>query len=76
MQYAAQQPTSADACAEIIFHAFLGYNADFHHITSRAKQRFEERDWEGGRQDVVERIELYDTWINRTTRSVYENARQ
>jgi len=52
--------------------AFAAYNREFREITRRAPTRFEARDWHGSQQDAVERIELYDRWVNRTV----ANARQ
>jgi isocitrate dehydrogenase kinase/phosphatase len=54
--------------------AFAGYNADFRAVTRRAQPRFEARDWHGSQQDAVERIDLYDLWVDRTVtemRSAY-----
>jgi isocitrate dehydrogenase kinase/phosphatase len=42
---------------------FEQYHARFAAITARARQRFEQRDWAGARQDAVERIALYDLCI-------------
>lgn len=55
--------TTAYLAAKIIREAFASYNHDFSHITQRAKQRFEARDWSGKRADAVARIELYDRSI-------------
>jgi isocitrate dehydrogenase kinase/phosphatase len=52
--------------------AFAAYNREFRDITRRAPTRFDERDWQGSQQDAVERIELYDRWVNLTV----ANARQ
>lgn len=46
--------------------AFAAYNREFRDITRRAVSRFDARDWHGSQQDAVERIELYDSWVNRT----------
>ncbi|MBK7250260.1 MAG: bifunctional isocitrate dehydrogenase kinase/phosphatase [Gammaproteobacteria bacterium] len=54
---------SAD-CARYIAEAFAGYNAEFRTITRRAPLRFDERDWQGSQRDAVERIELYDRFVN------------
>ncbi|MBV8495316.1 MAG: bifunctional isocitrate dehydrogenase kinase/phosphatase [Gammaproteobacteria bacterium] len=53
-------------CARRIVAAFASYNAEFRAITRRAPQRFDERDWKGGQRDAVERIELYDRFVNRS----------
>ncbi len=54
------------AAAHYIAAAFVDYNNEFRAITRRAPQRFEERDWRGSQRDVVERIELYDRFVNAT----------
>jgi isocitrate dehydrogenase kinase/phosphatase len=55
-----------DQGARRIAAAFAAYNGEFRDITRRAPLRFEARDWHGSQQDAVERIELYDGWVNRT----------
>ncbi|MFM7396874.1 MAG: bifunctional isocitrate dehydrogenase kinase/phosphatase [Gammaproteobacteria bacterium] len=49
--------------------AFAAYNREFRDITRRAPARFDARDWHGSQQDAVERIELYDRWVNQTVAS-------
>jgi isocitrate dehydrogenase kinase/phosphatase len=53
-------------CAQRIVAAFAGYNREFREITRRAPLRFDTRDARGSQHDAVERIELYDRWVNRT----------
>src|SRR5215472_9022352 len=53
-------------CARHIVEAFARYNAEFRAITRRAPQRFDTRDWKGSQRDAVERIELYDGFVNQT----------
>jgi isocitrate dehydrogenase kinase/phosphatase len=53
-------------CARRIVEAFAHYNAEFRAITRRAPLRFDARDWRGGQRDAVERIELYDRFVNLT----------
>jgi isocitrate dehydrogenase kinase/phosphatase len=53
-------------CARHIVEAFANYNAEFRAITRRAPLRFDNRDWKGGQRDAVERIELYDRFVNQT----------
>ena len=55
----------AQDCARHIAAAFADYNAEFRAITRRAPQRFDARDWRGSQLDAVERIELYDRWVDR-----------
>jgi len=52
--------------------AFAAYNGEFREITRRAPARFDARDWHGREQDAVERIELYDGWVNRTVADMRE----
>jgi len=53
-------------CAREIAEAFERYNAEFRVITRRAPVRFDTRDSKGSQQDAVERIDLYDRFVNRT----------
>jgi isocitrate dehydrogenase kinase/phosphatase len=41
------------------------YNAEFRAITRRAPVRFDARDSKGSQRDAVERIDLYDKFVNR-----------
>jgi isocitrate dehydrogenase kinase/phosphatase len=66
---AAATPASipeAGDCARQIVEAFARYNAEFRAITRRAPLRFDNRDSHGGQHDAVERIELYDRFVNQT----------
>jgi isocitrate dehydrogenase kinase/phosphatase len=56
----------AESCAREVAAAFAGYNAEFRAITRRAPQRFDARDWRGSQKDAVERIELYDRFVDST----------
>ena len=58
--------------AHYIAAAFADYNSEFRAITRRAPQRFEARDWRGSQKDVVERIELYDRFVNATIAQLRE----
>ena len=57
---------SARQCAQQIVEAVARYNAEFRAITRRAPLRFDSRDSRGGQRDAVERIELYDRFVNQT----------
>ncbi|MGH8474418.1 MAG: bifunctional isocitrate dehydrogenase kinase/phosphatase [Methylococcales bacterium] len=57
----------AQAIASTICDDFTEYNAEFRAITRRARTRFETRDWKGSQRDAVERIELYDIIVRRST---------
>ena len=56
----------AHDCAREIAEEFVRYNAEFRVITRRAPVRFDTRDHKSGQRDAVERIELYDRFVNRT----------
>ncbi len=60
----------AAECAHAIAQAFADYNAEFRAVTRRAPHRFEQRDWRGSQKDAVERIELYDRFVNMTVAQV------
>jgi isocitrate dehydrogenase kinase/phosphatase len=54
---------SGDACslaASLTLEAFESYNTAFQSITRRAKHTFEARDWQAGRRDAAERLDLYE----------------
>lgn len=57
---------NASDTAGFIAAAFADYNAEFRAITRRAPQRFETRDWHGSQRAAVDRIELYDRYVNAT----------
>src|SRR2546423_8520941 len=59
-------PALARDCARQIVDAFAHYNAEFRAITRRAPLRFDGRDWRGSQQDAIERIGLYDRFVNQT----------
>lgn len=59
-------------CARTIFRGYVRYNLNFRRITQRARKRFETRDWRGGQQDLVERIELYEKSVNRIIEALRE----
>ena len=58
------RPLARD-CAREIASAFVRYNAEFRAITRRAPVRFDARDSKGSQRDAVERIDLYDKFVNR-----------
>src|ERR1700733_10870574 len=59
------RPLARD-CAREIASAFVRYNAEFRAITRRAPVRFDARDSKGSQRDAVERIDLYDKFVNGT----------
>lgn len=58
--------TAPETCAQYLVQAFAAYNAEFRAITRRAPLRFDRRDWKASQRDAVERIDLYDGYVNRT----------
>ena len=52
--------------ATLIATGFTEYRMRFAAITRRAPARFSARDWAGGRDDAVERLELYKKVVNPT----------
>jgi len=52
-------------CSQIIYDGFIRYNNSFHRMTRRAQSRFEQRDWKGHQQDIVDRIDLYEKSVRR-----------
>jgi isocitrate dehydrogenase kinase/phosphatase len=52
--------------AREIREGFERYNAEFRAITRRAPVRFDARDSKGSQRDAVERIDLYDKFVNGT----------
>ena len=57
---------SARDCARHIAQAFADYNAEFRSITRRAPLHFDSRDWKTSQRDAIERIDLYDRFVNRS----------
>ena len=51
--------------SQIIYDGFIRYNNYFHRITRRARTRFEQRDWKGHQQDIVDRADLYEKSVRR-----------
>ena len=56
--------------ARLIYEQFANYNQNFRRITQRAKQRFETLDWAGSRDDLKERIDLYEKSVERTVNAL------
>ncbi len=52
-------------CSQIIYDGFIRYNSNFHRMTKRARTRFEQRDWKGHQQDIVDRVDLYEKSVRR-----------
>jgi isocitrate dehydrogenase kinase/phosphatase len=49
----------ANLAAPEIEQAFIHYQDEFRRLTSRARARFEKREWQGTIADAMERLELY-----------------
>jgi isocitrate dehydrogenase kinase/phosphatase len=52
-------------CSQIIYDGFIRYNNNFHRTTKRARTRFEQRDWKGHQEDIVDRVDLYEKAVRR-----------
>ena len=52
--------------AAAIHEGFVNYNNNFRRITQRARTRFEQCEWSGARNDLSDRIELYEKSVSRT----------
>ena len=59
--------------SEFIYEGFQKYNENFLRITERARRRFEQRDWGGHQQDIIERVELYEKSVRRIVVSLRKN---
>ena len=55
----------AALCSAQVQLAFQEYQARFHEISERARQRFLERDWPGSYADAAERLHLYNDRLNK-----------
>lgn len=51
--------------SQIIYDGFIRYNNHFHRMTRRARTRFEQRDWKGHQQDIVDRVDVYEKSVRR-----------
>ena len=55
-----------NTAARLITRVFDSYLSEFLIITRRARTRFEEKDWRGGRRDALERLSLYERVLSQT----------
>ncbi|MDX2249096.1 MAG: bifunctional isocitrate dehydrogenase kinase/phosphatase [Bacteroidia bacterium] len=60
----------AFSAAQMIIEGFDGYLKEFKEITSRAKIRFENRDWHGIQADSRRRLNLYKRQVSKYARLV------
>lgn len=61
---------TAELAAQIVLKAFEAFDAAFRSITRRAKRRFEQRDWQGGRHDSIERLDSYERSLDQVVRKL------
>ena len=62
----------AKRAATAICSAFADYMERFHAITSRAKARFEDRDWHASHREARARLELYSHSMDRIKTVLHE----
>jgi len=56
--------------AGLILKVFDSYLSEFLVLTRRAKERFEQRDWKGGKRDALERLNLYEKVLSQIATQV------
>ena len=66
MQLSSASTDLAQRAATAIGDGFIAYHTGFKTFARRAQARFEARDWRGGQQDSVERLDLYKQTIDMT----------
>ncbi len=66
MQLSSGPTDLAVRAALAIRDGFVAYHTSFKTFARRAQARFEARDWRGGQQDSVERLDLYKQTIDTT----------
>src|SRR5205085_12238253 len=54
----------AAVVAQAVSESFAGYQARFHEITCRARDRFLSRDWSGSFDDAAARLRLYTDMLD------------
>lgn len=70
---AEQRKQTIARISEFIYEGFQKYNENFFRVTERARRRFEQRDWGGHQQDIIERVELYEKSVRRIVVSLRKN---
>ena len=70
---AEQRKQTIARISEFIYEGFQKYNESFFRVTERARRRFEQRDWGGHQQDIIERVELYEKSVRRIVVSLRKN---
>lgn len=66
----------AALCAGTVQTAFADYDAQFHGITRRARERFLARDWRGSYADAGERLRLYSQVLDELTDRIKQTMRE
>lgn len=56
---------NADLAARLTLDGFDSFNTAFRAISRRAQQRFETKDWAGGLRDAAERLDSYESTLDR-----------
>ncbi|MFK8051720.1 MAG: bifunctional isocitrate dehydrogenase kinase/phosphatase [Woeseiaceae bacterium] len=69
-------PALVAEAAHTLRDAFINYNMRFGQITRRAKRRFEQKRWAEGREDAVERIDLYEKCVAAAVEEVADVTRE
>ncbi|MBI5895800.1 MAG: bifunctional isocitrate dehydrogenase kinase/phosphatase, partial [Desulfobacterales bacterium] len=62
----------ADQALARLWRGYEKFDTDFAAITSRAAERFEQRDWKGMHDDTVERLDLYQQVVGDTCRRIVD----
>jgi len=62
----------ARGCARFVYQGFRDYDRTFRIITRRAAGHFVDRDWAHARDDLVERIDLWEKCLGTTTAGLRE----
>jgi isocitrate dehydrogenase kinase/phosphatase len=63
-------PPTAQRFAAEIEEAYLGFTVQFAEVTTRARRRFEAREWRTGQWDAAERLLLYRIVVDQTVERV------
>jgi isocitrate dehydrogenase kinase/phosphatase len=61
-----------DSAVTAIHSAYDQYARGFQEITSRARRRFEQRDWAGSQADATARLELYKAHVDAAVADVHD----
>jgi isocitrate dehydrogenase kinase/phosphatase len=55
---------SADQCARAVLKAFKKFHVRFRIITQQARERFQNQNWQGMKDDAEERLDLYKSMVD------------